>query len=277
MNTGMSALRFLLLLVLLTGCGNPVWLAHSFNEKGISRYNKKEFGTASGYFEKSIAQKFKEEVPVYNLGNNYYMQGNYTLAHSYYERAIVLKPDMVEALFNDGHSLYMWGRSQLDKNFCNIKRTLELWEKSVKRFREVIETAGASAEYGVKAEVISDLITEQMGFIRAKHEENKELCKGKGGGGKSRKDKKDEKDKERGSDKDKSSGDKDKKPGALSGGSRGEGTKVPEGLSRLEKETVKSALKRIKRNAGKFRFNQSKSQQIRKGEGKPDTGGIISW
>jgi hypothetical protein len=183
---------------------------------------------------------------------------------------------MVEALYNDGHSLYMWGRSRLDKNFCNIKRTLELWEKSLNRFGDVIETAGPSAEYGVKSEVISDIITQQMGFIKAKHEENKELCKGKGGG-KSGREKKDEKDKKNGRDKEKTSGDKDKKSGALSGGSRGEGTKVPEGLSRLEKETVKSALKRIKRNAGKFRFNQSKSQQIRKGEGKPDTGGIISW
>jgi tetratricopeptide (TPR) repeat protein len=275
--TGIRVLRVILLLVVLSGCGNPVWLAHSFNEKGISRYKKKEFGTASAYFEKSIAQKFKEEVPVYNLGNNYYRQGNFTQAHDYYERAIVLRPDMVEALYNDGHSLYMWGRSQLDKNFCNIKRTLELWEKSVKRFRDVVETAGPSGEYGVKSEVIGDLITQQMGFIRAKHEENKELCKGKGGGGKSRKDKKDEKDKERGSDKDKSSGDRDKQAGALSGGSRGEGTKVSEGLSQLEKEMVKGALKRIKRNEGKFRFNQSKSQQLRKGEGKQGMGGVISW
>ncbi len=261
---------------ILAGCGNPVWLAHSFNEKGISRYEKREYNTASGYFEKSRAQKFREEIPVYNLGNNYYMQRDFTRAHDYYERAIVLKPDMVEALFNDGHSLYMWGRSRLDKNFCHIKRTLELWEKSRNRFGDVLETGGPVSEYRVKSEVISDFIDRQMEFIKARHEENKELCKGKGGGGKSKENNKD-KNRERGSDKNRSSGDKDKQSKGFSGGSGGEGTGSPDGLSPEERERVKSALQRIKRDAGKFRFNQSKSQQIRRGKGRQKIGEVISW
>lgn len=264
----------------VSGCGNPVWLAHSFNEKGISRYEKKEYHMATGFFEKSRAQKFREEVPVYNLGNNYYMQGNFTRAHSYFERAVALKPDMLEALFNDGHSLYMWGRSRLDKNFCNIKRTLELWEKSINRFGDVVETGGQSTEYGVKSEIISDFIKQQMEFIRTKHEENKKLCKEKGGGGtgnndKDKKNKKDKKEKKR--NKDISSGGKEKQSKGMSGGSGGEGISGLGELTPQERERVKNALKRIKRDAGKFRFNQSKSQQVRKGKGRQNIGGIISW
>ncbi len=261
--------------VILAGCSHPVWLSHRFNEKGISRYQKKEYDNAAGFFEKSIAQKFREEIPVCNLGNNYYMQGNFTRAHNYYERAIVLKPDMVEALFNDGHSLYMWGRSRLDKNFCNINQTLELWEKSRNRFGDVTETVGTAGEYGVKSEVLMDFITEQMEFIRIKHRENREICKGKGGGGKSGMEKK---EKERsGGNKNGSSKGKGKVSGGISGGSRGDLTGGSGGISEKEKMMIERALKRIKRDGGKYRFNQTKSQQIRKGKGRQVIGEVIAW
>ncbi len=256
-------------LIFAVSCNHPLWLSHKLNEAGIKKYKGGRYGEARSLFEKSAAYKFRENIPLYNLANNYYLEKDYPTAHKYFEKAISVKANFPEAFYNDGCALYDWGRGELDKNFCKIKRTLLLWEKSIGRFRRVIDMKGLRSSIGTEAELNINYIREQMDFIKIKNEENRELCR------KNRSENKNEKDKNKKRRTDKPSRGKEKEPVQRNKKS-GEENK-PVRLTADERESIKKALMRIKKDSGNNSFLQAKSQQIRGKEVREKEGMNISW
>ncbi|MBI3396720.1 MAG: tetratricopeptide repeat protein, partial [Spirochaetia bacterium] len=124
----------LLSLFFLTGCGFDACQAHASNENGILLSAGRAFQTAALSFESSAGYHFREEIPVYNLGNTHMRQGDYSQAHSLFEKALHLKPDFPEALFNDGEALFTWGQREIDPEGCRLERTRQLWKEAGGRF-----------------------------------------------------------------------------------------------------------------------------------------------
>ena len=286
--TGMVVITGILL---LAGCSHPLWQAHRFNEEGIGKYENKAFPPARTAFEKSISYNMKTEIPRYNLAGVYFAERNFPLAHRHYAMALEAEPLFSEALYNDGHALFSWGRGELDKDFCSIERTLELWKQAGGRFAEVMKLAGAGSVLGTQSELNLDSIHRQTEMVKAKHEENREKCRNRGGGRAGKKPEK--KDPEDGSGKAGAGGKQEGRgapekgvtkegpgknlkgaAGAGGGGERSEGD-LADGSE--DGGEIGRALRRIKDESGKNRFNQTRPQQVRKGKGRENVGEKISW
>jgi len=251
------------------GCNNSVWKAHSMNEDGISGYRDKNFYEARGFFEKSIGYEVAEHIPTYNLANNYFAEGNFSLSHQYYEEALKIKDDLPEAVYNDGHALYAWGLKELDKDFCKIERTVTLWQKAVGRFQEVSDITVQSNSLNKMSVGNISFIQTQIEFVKQKHIENREKCKSKSSKSP------DKKDKEQKKEQDKSGNKKEQKPSKGDDPDEGKDSKSP--LTFDQKLQIKEALKRIKKDAGQNKFKQTKPQQLRKGKGRQNVGEEINW
>jgi len=137
--------------------------ADRFNENGLDSQDEGKTKDARALFEKSAAENFRRQIPLYNLANGYFMEKDYTAAHDYYQKAIETAPTLEEAWFNDGHALYEWGRTELGRGSlegqdgktvedaggktaedaekaclekCKTERTEKLWLGAIERFEK---------------------------------------------------------------------------------------------------------------------------------------------
>jgi len=142
----------LITLGMIVGCTYDIWLAHVYNELGISDYNKRHLDHARINFEKSIALNVSTEIPTYNLANNYMVQTDYVRAHDLYQQTIEYDPDLYEAFYNDGYALFKWGAGYViqpedlpeddpEIDYCQyarmIKKAIRLMKSSMERFEKV--------------------------------------------------------------------------------------------------------------------------------------------
>lgn len=145
-----AALAVSLGVLLLNGCEtSPLQKAHRENERGIALDAREDYASARPHYERSIAYGVRAEVPTYNLARSLTLQESFGEAHEHNEKALLLAPDLLPAAYNDGIDLYAWGRSLYDPKGCNLERTFDLWQGSLRRFEDVL---GASAEGTVLAE-----------------------------------------------------------------------------------------------------------------------------
>ncbi|MCP5513643.1 MAG: VWA domain-containing protein [Leptospiraceae bacterium] len=130
----------LIFVIFISNCSqNPknILVAHQFNEQARSELIQKEIEKSKIDFEKSLSYGFREYIPLYNLGNLYFIQRNYTKAHDYYEQSMVIYPQFWSAFYNDGITLYEWGKNELSPEVCDLERGEKLWLQSIERFREL--------------------------------------------------------------------------------------------------------------------------------------------
>ena len=112
----------------------------------------------------------RSEIPLYNLANTRFQQGDFSAAHDLYQRALGLRPNFKEALFNDGVALYGWGLREIDPQGCMLDRTKELWSAALLRFEEAARAAGEDEELARKAR-------DNAEFVRARFKDLEQLGK----------------------------------------------------------------------------------------------------
>jgi tetratricopeptide (TPR) repeat protein len=88
---GLGSILFLYTLLIIAAPTNNWW------QKANDFYQLKQYDSAASYYEKLAAQKPKNAVLYYNLGNTYYKLNQVGEAVLNYERALHLKPGYKEA------------------------------------------------------------------------------------------------------------------------------------------------------------------------------------
>lgn len=68
--------------------------------EGVRTYSDSRFRDASGFWNAILDSHVESAALYYNLGNAYYMQGNYPKAVLYYEKALKLDPSDADARYN---------------------------------------------------------------------------------------------------------------------------------------------------------------------------------
>lgn len=114
--------------------------ANELNAIGIEKSQKKEFEESDLDFYKSISYKFREHIPITNLGINSMYKKDYSLAHEYFEKALLIKKDFRPAKYNDAVALFEWGNMEYDPKKCNVRRVMIFWNQSLLRFKEIVNS-----------------------------------------------------------------------------------------------------------------------------------------
>jgi Ca-activated chloride channel family protein len=256
--------------------------ADHFNEDGLDFQEEGKTKDARGLFEKSAAENFRREIPIYNLARNHFMEKDYAAAHDYYQKAIEIAPALEEAWFNDGHALYEWGRIELGRGAlegqdgktvedaggktpedaekaclekCGTERTEKLWLSAIDRFEKAAGLSKKDTALHEEATKNAAYIKGQIRLLVRWFKSCVRRC------------------------------DKEKKGG---GGGDGEGgaeaplpEKQEETKEQQEQEQIKKELERIEgRTSEKKYFNQSGAQQLpsaKEGQEKLPPAGDMYW
>lgn len=277
-------------------CSGSACKAHAANEHGITMEGLHARKKSRLAFEESAAFHYREEIPLFNLGNTTLSDGDASAAHDAYQRALLMRPDFPEALYNDGHALYEWGRKEIDPLGCNLERVKKLWEESAGRFERARDAAsrtepGDDPDLGRKAAENAQLVRNRITQLEALAKK----CPGGGGGGA-------KEQQPSGGDKDKNQQQNQKennqqknqpnqqsqnqqqekkenksgKGGHNPGKGENKNENDPSGgggaLSQEEKEQVEKELKRIGKQSEGKKFHQTRQQQFRNG-GREEGGG----
>lgn len=101
-----------ILIIFFTACFFPkvVFLedtlsAEEHNDLGVIYLKQKKYGLAEKEFLKAIKKEPQWDVPYYNLGNNYYFEGDLKRSEEYFRKAIKLNDKNTDAMNNLAHLL----------------------------------------------------------------------------------------------------------------------------------------------------------------------------
>ncbi len=162
----------------LTGCNSRLWKAHRENEQGLALHAERRYPEAAPRFERALAYQVRQQIPLFNLGQNAFAQEDYAAAHELFQQALLVHPEMAVAYYNDGHALYRWGELELDPESCVFERTRELWTQALERFRRAADLAPALGSLAQSARTDARYVEARLRQL----DELEELCKGGGGG-----------------------------------------------------------------------------------------------
>lgn len=189
--------------------GALLWLAHCvvhrvaggafmaarWNGEGIRRFGEGKLPAARSLFEKSAAERYREEVPVHNLGRCHLEEKDHTEAHAAFERSREASPRFAPALYNDGHALYGWGGSLADfpetdpgerEEACRradlLKKAAALWEQAIACFRAA-EEAAESDTLRRDARENAVFLERKLGELRRLQAEYRRRCEEENAGG----------------------------------------------------------------------------------------------
>ncbi len=151
-----------LLVLLASGCGNPLWRAHVENERGILSDTAGRHNAARPFYERSIGYRVRPEVPAYNLARSVTLEGDYSEAHDLYQEALQLEPGLAEAYYNDGVALFLWGEAERDPRGCELDRTFDLWHKALRRFATTTEMTSEDSELGARARTNREFLAAEL-------------------------------------------------------------------------------------------------------------------
>lgn len=147
--------------------------ANKFNAKGIFD-SKNDFAESDLDFKKAISYKFREHIPLTNLGINSIRNRDFSLAHDYFEKALREKKDYIPAKYNDAIALFEWGKDEYNPEKCNIGRVMIFWNQSQSKFQEI---ANADVSFQFDKESLADKSRENSELISLYIEELKNGCK----------------------------------------------------------------------------------------------------
>jgi tetratricopeptide (TPR) repeat protein len=137
--------------LLATSCGEtPLERAHVENELGIAADEVLQHEQARRHYRRAIGFGLRGEIPTYNLARSRTLAGDWSAAHDLYQRALALDPGLTEAVYNDGYALFAWGLAERDPRGCQLERTRQLWEASLRRF-EAAEKTWTESEHPMLA------------------------------------------------------------------------------------------------------------------------------
>lgn len=171
------------------------FLAARWNGEGIRRFAEGKLPAARSLFEKSAAERYREEVPAHNLGRCHLEEKDHTEAHAAFERSREASPRFAPALYNDGHALYGWGSTLADfpgtdsgerEEACRradlLKKAAALWEQAIACFRAA-EDAAESDTLRRDARENAVFLERKLGELRRLQAEYRRRCEEENAGG----------------------------------------------------------------------------------------------
>ncbi len=148
--------------------------ANELNARGIEKSQQNEFEGSDLDFKKSISFKFREHIPITNLGISSITKKDYSLAHEYFDKALAIEKDFLPAKYNDAIALFEWGNTEYDSEKCNINRVMIFWNQSYIRFQEIAKS-GKFFEFRENPLIKKSKVN--LKLVSAKIEELKNGCK----------------------------------------------------------------------------------------------------
>ncbi|WCL48223.1 hypothetical protein [Leptospira sp. GIMC2001] len=104
------------------------------NRIGINQYTTNKYDAAEEKYIESASFNFRKEIPLFNLGLNYYQKKDYEESNRVLDGINSNNRFFWEVYNALGFVLFDWGHSVLDKEECSYDQTLVLWELSEKKF-----------------------------------------------------------------------------------------------------------------------------------------------
>jgi Ca-activated chloride channel family protein len=264
----------ILIVSVFISCSNlPLWNAHIENEAGIASYNTGLYSAANTRFSTSISYNIKSEIPLYNLANSYFKDGQFSQAHNYYLKAIEINIHLGRAYYNDAFALYYWGKSELDENYCNIEKTTQLFDEAKKSLFNAIEHSPQNKKILKNSREMISFIENELKQINSKHEENKQLCK------KEKEEENQNQNNNQGNNQNNSSASEESQNEEKEGNNNQQNSNQQNNTSQSEPNSssqsmltsqeqsqIEDAYNRMENNKDTTYFSQSKSQQIRESD-----------